>query len=126
MTTTGLAFAPPGPTLTLNKKLGHLAQARLVKEWRTMAYWAACQLGAPSVRAHPPSTVQLVIPVRGSRRRDPSNWMPTCKAVIDGLVDAGVWPDDNEEWVTVVEPLLSMATATVTVLIRPRRSVSGQ
>lgn len=30
------------------------------------------------------------------RRRDAHNYMPTIKACIDGLVDAGVIPDDND------------------------------
>ncbi|GEB17188.1 hypothetical protein GUY44_12060 [Pimelobacter simplex] len=28
-------------------------------------------------------------------KADPSNAFPTVKALIDGLVDAGVWPDDD-------------------------------
>jgi hypothetical protein len=32
--------------------------------------------------------------------------MPTVKAIVDGLVDAGVWPDDNSDSVVVTEPLL--------------------
>ena len=29
------------------------------------------------------------------RRRDPANWYPSFKACIDGLIDAGVLPDDD-------------------------------
>jgi hypothetical protein len=31
------------------------------------------------------------------RRRDPANWAPTAKAVIDGLVDAKVFTDDDHK-----------------------------
>lgn len=29
------------------------------------------------------------------RERDVHNWMPTAKAAVDGLVDAGIWPNDS-------------------------------
>lgn len=32
---------------------------------------------------------------RDRRRRDPANWYPSVKALIDGFTDAGVWPDDD-------------------------------
>ena len=46
-----------------------------------------------------------VVP-RDRRRRDPSNWMPTQKAMIDGLVDYGLVPDDCPPFVTERMPLL--------------------
>lgn len=30
-----------------------------------------------------------------NRRRDPGNWYPTAKAIVDGLVDAGILIDDD-------------------------------
>lgn len=36
------------------------------------------------------------------RRRDPNNWAPTAKACLDGLVDAGVFVDDD--WKHVIGP----------------------
>ena len=33
-------------------------------------------------------------------RWDAGNLYPTAKAIVDGLVDAGVIPDDSNEWVT--------------------------
>lgn len=38
------------------------------------------------------------------RRRDPSNWMPTAKHVVDGLTQAGYWPDDDSRHVRLMEP----------------------
>lgn len=32
-------------------------------------------------------------------KADPANAAPTVKALIDGLVDAGVWPDDDSTYV---------------------------
>lgn len=44
---------------------------------------------------------------RDRRRRDPSNLMPTQKAVVDGLVDAGVVPDDCPPFVTEWMPTIT-------------------
>jgi hypothetical protein len=46
--------------------------------------------------------------------------MPTVKAIVDGLVDACYWPDDDSTWVTVVEPLFVKGSARTTVDIWPR------
>lgn len=37
-----------------------------------------------------------------ARRRDTSNLLPTIKAAVDGLVDAGVLPDDSDRYVRAV------------------------
>ena len=38
-------------------------------------------------------TVEIAFPDR--KRRDPHNWMATVKPIVDGLVKAGVLPDDD-------------------------------
>jgi hypothetical protein len=51
--------------------------------------------------------VCVTIGFHTNRRRDPHNYVGTIvKSIIDGLVMADVWPDDNPEWVVVVEPKL--------------------
>lgn len=30
------------------------------------------------------------------------------KSIVDGLVDAGLWPDDTAEWVTVADPTFTV------------------
>lgn len=42
-------------------------------------------------------TVSITYPRVG--RADPPNAYPTVKPLIDGLVDAGIWPDDNSAWI---------------------------
>jgi hypothetical protein len=42
------------------------------------------------------------------------------KPIVDGLVDADLWPDDTPEWVTTVEPVLSRTTNHVHIIITPR------
>ena len=41
------------------------------------------------------------------------------KATIDGLVDAGCWPDDTAEWVEIRQPLLVVG-GPVIVATMPR------
>lgn len=54
-----------------------------------------------------PSVVQVMLPVPDRRRRDPHNYCGTVlKAVIDGLVKAGAWPDDTPDYVGHREPVL--------------------
>lgn len=68
--------------------------------WRQLAAWNANLhgrlRGADYTHVH--VTVTITWPER--RRRDPANWAPTAKAIVDGLVDAGVVADDDAGHVT--------------------------
>jgi crossover junction endodeoxyribonuclease RusA len=79
--------------LTSNQRGNRLAQARVSRSWRDIAAWLAFQ-GLRDVRIN---HAHVVCELRFAtfRRRDPSNWAPTAKPVVDGLVDAGVFPDDD-------------------------------
>lgn len=63
---------------------------------RQAAYFAACQAlqdGMPRMqRAH---IFYVIHPGPRVTRRDPANWAQSAKAAIDGVVDAGVLPDDD-------------------------------
>lgn len=92
------------PPLSANQRLHWAQRARVVKEVRTISKYLALskkvgELNHIIVRLH-------YVP-RDKRRRDPSNMMPTQKALLDGLVDAKVVPDDCPpyviEWMPVVE-----------------------
>jgi crossover junction endodeoxyribonuclease RusA len=50
--------------------------------------------------------VQLHYRPGDNRRRDASNLVPTQKPAVDGLVRAGIVPDDTAEWVTEKMPEL--------------------
>ena len=52
--------------------------------------------------------VEVDLPVTNKVRRDPANFGGASKAIIDGLVDAGLWPDDTSEYVLVVTPTLTI------------------
>ncbi|GHE33208.1 hypothetical protein GCM10017673_40170 [Streptosporangium violaceochromogenes] len=110
-TQTPAAAAPPhqGPaagarswTITLtagtdllnsNQRLHHRPKSVLTKALRKAGKEAAEKAAVPALtRAHmfgiycPPDR----------RRRDPANLYPSFKALIDGVVDAGVLPDDDD------------------------------
>lgn len=98
---TTISFPRPTPALlSMNDRHHWRRRASDVKLWRRAAYFAA--------RAYdqPPSMVCVTLDVPDARRRDPANYFATVKPIVDGLVDAGLWPDDTPEWVTVVEPTL--------------------
>lgn len=63
--------------------------------------------------------VDVTLPFRKASRRDPHNYVgTTVKAIVDGLVVAGVIPDDTSEWATIVDPtLVIQRTTTATPLI---------
>lgn len=91
-------------------------RSKRVRWWRDTAnVWARkAQHGA-----QPPAVIHVTLPFDRGARRDPSNYLPAVKAIIDGLVDAGLWPDDTPEWVTVAEPSLAVG-GNVIVTITPR------
>jgi crossover junction endodeoxyribonuclease RusA len=102
---TVIEFPPPTvKPLSMNDRAHPKARARLVKRWRTQTrIFALEQLTGITLG---PSIVQVEIPVVGTARRDPHNYFATVKPIVDGLVDAGAWPDDTPEHVTTVEPTL--------------------
>lgn len=79
--------------LTANQRLHHMQRAAITKVLRhTGAINARSQDLPVFRRAH--IIVHIHWPDR--RRRDAHNIMPTLKAIIDGVVDAGALPDDDD------------------------------
>ena len=98
-----------------------MARATVVAQWRRAA-WAhavnAISRGRLQ-RGTPPCIVRVRIPVTSlNRRRDPHNYVATVKPIIDGLVDARIWPDDTADWVTVVDPVFHTGGEVVVELTR--------
>lgn len=81
-----------GPPLTPNHRPGRHERARLTRMIRTAARAVAM---SARVGAQPPCAVRAVWFPPDRRRRDAGSLTLTAKAAIDGLVDAGVWPDDD-------------------------------
>lgn len=97
-----------------DRNLNYHQRAHLIKAWKvdTAAAWLA--LGYKKRHGYkinedwyPPTIVQLEIGFTTNRKRDPHNYCGTVlKAVIDALVNAGLWPDDTPEWIGHREPVL--------------------
>lgn len=93
--------------------------AKHKRAWREAAYWAACEWRSKPKqrRLSNLAVVTCVFPVTTNRRRDPHNYFPTLKPIIDGLTDAGLWPDDTPEYVRTIEPVFTREDGKVTVVI---------
>ena len=109
-----IEFPAPAGLLNLNDRLHWAARSRAAREWRTAAFYGAKRAGVSGLGY---SSVSVELPVRDRRTRDPHNFVSTVKPLVDGLVDAGVWPDDSSEWVTVAEPVLVVGGQLVRVTI---------
>lgn len=124
-----IRFVPPGDRISMNDRLHWRPLRRLTRLWRQAAHTGALDAfpgRGPAGRCQGPCLVRVAFPVADpGRRRDPHNMAPTVKAIVDGLVDAGVWPDDNERWVTVLDsrfykPDGPLPCARVLVTLIPR------
>lgn len=98
---TPIALSIPKATdwVSSNHRLHWRLKAERMKTWRDAGHiWAR----KAKLRSLAPSRVvaELVLLAHRRARIDPANYQDTVKAVIDGLVDAGVWPDDSSAWVT--------------------------
>lgn len=104
----------PAWSTNQDRKMNKFERHKYVQAWQTAVRqaWRAYvpvevrqQLIGPELYA-PPAVIQIEIPFNQKRRRDPHNYCGTVlKAVIDGLVNEGLWPDDTPEWVGHREPL---------------------
>lgn len=93
------------PPLHANQRLHWAAKARMTKRARELSALLARSEGIPACRQ---VRVRLLWCVSDKRRRDPSNIMPTQKPLVDGLVDAGVVPDDTPKWVQEEIPAIQL------------------
>ena len=98
MTATIVRFDCPEKLMSMNDRPHWSAARRSAKAWRRAAAWSAiAQLGqSPDGRMRGPSTITITLPVHGAHKRDPHNYFPTVKHIIDGLVDAGSRPTAGE------------------------------
>jgi crossover junction endodeoxyribonuclease RusA len=105
-------FPLPAKLLSMNDRMHWRPKAALTEVWRSatthgaLAEYQRRRRSTPVTRPLPPSIVRIALPVSTAARRDPHNYFATVKPIVDGLVDAGLWPDDTPEHVSVVEPTL--------------------
>lgn len=110
----------PGEIWTLNsaRRKHHMAQAALVKPMRHSAHMLALNAirNGDLVKFDGPVRVTFEPhQINRGPAADTVAHAPACKAALDGLVDAGVVPDDTPEWVvsqTFLPPIRVPANAT--------------
>lgn len=84
--------------LSANDKMHWAARSRITKQLRQWGYLlgregeGVARLGLTHARVE----MEFAYPDR--RRRDRSNLAPTVKAIMDGLIDAGLLPDDADRF----------------------------
>ncbi len=91
------------PPLNANQRLHWRAKSQRTALVRDAVTLLARNARIPTGRH---LVVQLHFRPGDNRRRDASNLVPTQKPAVDGLVRAGVVPDDTAEWVTEKMPKL--------------------
>jgi crossover junction endodeoxyribonuclease RusA len=98
-----LPFSKP---LNLNEhRRQHWAKKRAdIAQWREGTFWLAKAAGIPPCDR---VTIQLKYVPADNRRRDPLNLVAGLKPCEDGLVDAGVIPDDSGKFHTSVMPVIT-------------------
>ena len=98
----------PKPPLSLNDRMHWRKRAKITADIRGyIREWAFYNVPACSA-----SEVWLHYVPRDGRRRDADNLVPILKACCDGLVDAGVVPDDTPELMTKHMPVIDAPDRT--------------
>ena len=106
---------PPGtPILTANDRLNRYAAQREINRLKGVAIQVARRARLPAISraavlltyAPPPRLVRYRHPLASQRIEDSENLQPTAKALVDGLVKAGVFPAGDSRkhvaWVNCV------------------------
>lgn len=102
MTTWTMPLSYDKPPLNLNQRdhWGKTTGPR--KTLRTEARLRAKSMGIPTGMPHITTRLHYRAPDR--RRRDEDNLIATAKPLWDGLVDAGIVPDDTSDYMTKLMP----------------------
>lgn len=103
-----LDIPAPGRWINANGRTDRRQLAPVVRLWRDAGRTHARAAKLPTIgRAH----ILAVLHFTDARRRDPHNFYPTLKAVVDGLVDHGLLVDDSSQYldgpdIRMGEPIL--------------------
>ena len=81
--------------INMNQRLHWAPKAERTRQWRIIARHVAENKGLPKQLDH----VRIIAHVHRTDNRsyDCHNYLPTAKAIVDGLVDYGLLPDDNND-----------------------------
>lgn len=96
---TTLTFPWTSPPLTANQRFHWRKKADITRKVR-----AAAKTAAGGIASIDKIRVGMTWVVRTQHRRDTDNTVPTLKALCDGLVDAGIVPDDVPEYMVKTMP----------------------
>jgi hypothetical protein len=117
--TTTIILEPPAPFINMNDRLHHHAKAKLTKAWRD----AACTAVNAQFEPYHYTRARIVVAYRfpNNLRREVANLQPTSKALVDGLVDANLLPDDSDAHVVGPDNRRHIPNGTplVTITITP-------
>lgn len=99
MTPWVLRYEAKPMTVNAERKGNRWGRADHVREWREAFAWIARQQRVPKMR-----WVRVTVQPYQKRGKlqDVAACLPSAKAAIDGIVDAGVLPDDSGEYVRMV------------------------
>lgn len=87
-------------------KAGKVADVRAAARYAVACGWSDTTGALPNGADH--IRVGLLYVPRDRRRRDPDNLVvPLFKALVDGIVDAGIVPDDTPRYVTRDFPVIA-------------------
>ena len=81
--------------LSLNQRLHHYTRASKTKFWRELAAAKCREQGVPVMGR---ARVEVWFRFPRNAKREVSNLQATSKALVDGVVDAGVLEDDRDEF----------------------------
>lgn len=110
---TTLTLTVPGRPISANDRLHWRAKAAAVKHLRhTTIDHALEQWGIPArwPKLRYPVDITVQDHCRTANLRDTSQAAPAVKAIIDGLTDAGLWPDDSARHVAAIHFLPATKT----------------
>lgn len=101
--------------LNANDRVHWAKKARITRQLRDTACWLARHQKIPTLRC-----ARIIAEYRppDRRRRDPANWSPSAKAAVDGLVDAGVLPDDDARHLVGPDMRIGQATPRGQLVLR--------
>lgn len=100
---------PQTTPMSLNHREHYAVKARRVRALRQTAALLALQARVPALER---VALELHYAPRDKRRRDPLNLVATLKPLEDGIVDAGVIPDDTPEYSRPTMPVIDPPSST--------------
>lgn len=118
-----LTIPAPCEWINSNQRPNRYDNARRVKAWRHAAHYAA-KVDYHWAPFEGPVHITATVHKTRNGRWDAGNLYPTAKAIVDGLVDAGVVPDDDNAWVTGPDMRAGDKRATACVVVEVREATA--